>query len=58
MVRKKPEGEQCVKCRKGLMLHPKLNIWICSFCGYAYEIAPLTGEIRELSSTVVRDYGK
>lgn len=35
-------GEVCSKCGKGTMTHPRLYYYECSYCGYAYKIAPAT----------------
>ena len=32
--------DTCTKCRKGVMLHPKVYVFTCSYCGFSYRIDP------------------
>lgn len=39
-AKKRIYAERCIKCELGYMIHTKLYTWLCSRCGYQYEIDP------------------
>ena len=33
-------SETCSECNRGKMIHSKLNVWECDFCGFKYRMDP------------------